>query len=331
MAARAHIPTARSLALDLVTAEAVEALRAVGVRSIVLKGPAIARWLYEDGAPRPYGDSDVLVDPDRLDTAARALAAIGLRKLIDARLIPGVVGHHLVLHRSRDAAFLDLHWRLPFTAAPPDTAWRLLSAGTETTKIAGVEVEVLGLPARTLHLALHAAQHGASASRPLEDLRRGVRLVDESGWRAAAELATALEARDGFAAGLRAIPEGAELAARLDLPRARLSTVVELLATGAPDRAVAVQRLVCERGAWRAVPSVLRAAFPSAEFMRFRYPAAQRGRAALAAAYGRRLASLARDAVPVLLSVVRVNVRSRHDAVVADHSGSPPTGVRGVA
>src|SRR5439155_683274 len=81
--------------------------------------------------------------------------------------------------------------------------------------------------------ALHAAQHGAFRPHALEDLRRGIRIVDEPCWRAAAELAAALGAQDAFAAGLRAVPEGVELAARLQPPPARLTTVVELLAAGA--------------------------------------------------------------------------------------------------
>jgi hypothetical protein len=59
--------TAHALARDVATAEVVEALRAAGVRSIVLKGPSIARWLYADGQPRPYGDTDLLVSPADLD------------------------------------------------------------------------------------------------------------------------------------------------------------------------------------------------------------------------------------------------------------------------
>ena len=53
--------TALALAIDAVTAQVVTALRANGIRPLLLKGPSIAGWLYGDGAARPYGDSDLLV------------------------------------------------------------------------------------------------------------------------------------------------------------------------------------------------------------------------------------------------------------------------------
>src|SRR3954452_13231841 len=81
--------------------------------------------------------------------------------------------------------------------------------------------------------ALHAAQHAPERPKPLEDLRRGLRVADRSCWRAAAALAAARSAQGAFAAGLRAIPEGVELAAALGLPPARRPTLVDMRAAGA--------------------------------------------------------------------------------------------------
>src|SRR5687767_8225712 len=55
VSAGAASPGARShrlgtaLAVDAVTANVVAALRRAGVASIILRGPAIARWLYAEG------------------------------------------------------------------------------------------------------------------------------------------------------------------------------------------------------------------------------------------------------------------------------------------
>src|SRR5215217_1954268 len=152
---RAVVLTAHALARDLMTAEAVEALRRVGVRSIVLKGPSIARWLYADGCPRPYTDSDLLVSPGRLRAAAGALESIGYSLVFDDRVSPAADAHHLLWQRDRDGATV----------------------------------------------ALHAMQHAPERGKPLEDLRRGLRLADESCWRTAARLAAELGAQDAFAAG----------------------------------------------------------------------------------------------------------------------------------
>jgi len=308
---RAVVLTAHALALDVMTAKAVEALRRAGVRSIVLKGPSIARWLYAEGSPRPYADTDLLVSPAELESAGRALESIGYSLVIDDRISPMADPHHLEWRHGTDGARLDLHWRLAGIRSPPELAWQRFAAATETTQLAGTEVEFLGVPARVLHLALHARQDVVVRAKPLEDLRRGVRLLDEPCWRAAAELAAGLDATDAFAAGLRAIPEGAAMAADLALPAARLSTVVEMRAAGASLRSVHLQRLWCQRGPLGTARALLRVAVPPVAYMRFHSGEARVGRARLAAAYARRLVSLVGDIVPVLRSVVRANARPR--------------------
>ena len=304
---RAVVVTAHALARDLMTAEAVQALRRAGVRSVVLKGPSIARWLYADGHPRPYSDTDLLVGPADLEPAADALRSIGYSLFLDDRIAPGADAHHVVWRREGDGAVVELHWRLPGVRLSPEAAWRRLSTETETTYLAGAEVEFLGLHARALHLALHATQHGEDRWKALEDLRRGIRCVDDAGWRATAQMAAALGARDAFAAGLRAIPEGAAVAAALELPPARLSTLVEMRAAGASDRSVALQRLLSQQQPLAVARALLDVAFPPVDYMRFRYPEAGKGRAALALAYARRWWSQGRDVVPVLRRVVRAN------------------------
>src|SRR5256885_8541101 len=68
---------ARTLAVDALSAEAIAALRDAGVRSILLKGPALARWLYDDGSLRAYGDCDLLVDPRDVERAGQVLRRLG--------------------------------------------------------------------------------------------------------------------------------------------------------------------------------------------------------------------------------------------------------------
>ena len=55
-----------------------------GVRSILLKGPAVARWLYGPGEPRRYSDIDLLVGEADLAAAGRsARAGSGLRHVAE--------------------------------------------------------------------------------------------------------------------------------------------------------------------------------------------------------------------------------------------------------
>ena len=62
-----------SLVIDLVTLEVVRALKAVGVDSIVLKGPVLGRTLYDRAELRLYADSDLLVAPHNSEAASSAL------------------------------------------------------------------------------------------------------------------------------------------------------------------------------------------------------------------------------------------------------------------
>jgi hypothetical protein len=72
---------------DLVLAVAAEqivgALREAGVRSILLKGPVHARWLYEEGARRAYSDIDLLAPAGELDRAEVVLEELGFTYLYD--------------------------------------------------------------------------------------------------------------------------------------------------------------------------------------------------------------------------------------------------------
>jgi myo-inositol catabolism protein IolC len=69
---QARAIVARQLALDAETAEVVQAVRARGAETVLLKGPAVARTLYPDPARRPYDDIDLLVEPGG-DAAAVAV------------------------------------------------------------------------------------------------------------------------------------------------------------------------------------------------------------------------------------------------------------------
>ena len=71
-------PAIATLQLDLLAAEVAGAFGERGIRVILLKGPALAAWLYED-AFRGYGDVDLLLEEGRMGDAEEALAELGFR------------------------------------------------------------------------------------------------------------------------------------------------------------------------------------------------------------------------------------------------------------
>ena len=291
----ALLATARALETDRVTAEVVTRFAEADIDAILIKGPTLAKWLYDDGAVRPYVDSDLVVPPDRFDLAADALAGLGFR--LDP-LTPAELPDHGIPHaetfRREDGAAVDLHRAPSGASVAPSTAWRVLAGHTERMDVGGITVRVPTLPVRALICAFHAAQHGPAVPKPLEDLRRAI-VRPEPLWREAVEIATRLGGIPSLVLGLRLIPAGADLADRLALPSAQL--VEAAVATDSRARlALGFDSLARQRGPTAKAAMVLREAFPSPEFMRWWSPLARRGPVGLAAAYARRLVWLASHA-----------------------------------
>jgi hypothetical protein len=254
--------TALALRVDSITGEVVTALRDAGIRALLLKGPSFAKWLYGDGGARPYGDSDLLVAPDSYLRSETVLRGLGFRSFGYSRH-----PHSHTWRRPGDGSYVDLHRSLIGVSAPPEVVWSQLAAQTETLRVGGVSVECLTTPARALHVALHAAQHGESDDRPVADLARALEITDRDVWEEAAGLARALQAESAFATGLRLDPRGAPLAERLNLaadqPRA-----VTIRAGPKVPVAIGVDDLISERSLRGRASLLLRTLAPKPLYMR---------------------------------------------------------------
>jgi putative nucleotidyltransferase-like protein len=264
-----------TLAVDAVTAEVTAALAEAGVASVLLKGPVIASWLYDDPAARPYADTDLLVDPSRAEAAGAVLRTLRFRPPPD----PGT-GPVPAREWRRGAFTVDVHETLPGATADWRTTWAVLSADTARRPVAGVEVAVLAEPARLAHLALHAAQHGPYLPLPLEDLRRGVERVPDTRWRSAADVAERIGAEAAFAGGLSLLPEGRRLLERIGL---EVRDYAEWL-LGVP-LVGGFARLADAPGIRAKAALLVAELVPPAEYMRSWTPIARRSRRGLAAAY----------------------------------------------
>jgi hypothetical protein len=217
--------------MDTGLSQVVAGLDEAGVACVLLKGPAIAGWLYGAGETRRYNDLDLLVAVDQLEAAGRVLECLGFAPGLEPEPLLLVNRHHEVWERRGDGVVVELHWTLVGIGAPAAEAWRTLCHQTDRILVGEAELPVLSVVARTLHLALHAAQH-QGIGKPVEDLKRGIARIEFGVWEGARDLAFRLDAVSAFAAGLRACPEGSALAARLGLPAA--SVYWRLRASSAP-------------------------------------------------------------------------------------------------
>ena len=280
-----RIEAFRRLALDSAVATLVPALRARGVRPVLIKGPAIAGWLYEDPRERPYGDIDLLIAPGQFALAEQVMAEHGFIAAASGLRNAERVKHHERWTRpGAQEIRIELHRTLALLSQPPSLVWRRLTAETVTIVVGGVAIETPAEPAAALILCLHAAQHGVRGRRPRIDLARALERVDTPTWHRAAVLADELDAAPAFAAGLQLVPAGRELCRTLDLlpavPR-RLRMVVA--ATDAV--AIEIEKLVSMRGARARIRLVAHGLIPSRRYMLAVSPLASRGRLGMVGAY----------------------------------------------
>jgi Uncharacterised nucleotidyltransferase len=287
---QAVVAAAQAALADRATSRVVGVLRDHGVRCVLLKGPALERWLYGD-VPRSYVDIDLLVGPADRPGAEQALRGMGYVQAIgDGDIPPFDRELHAYTWTAPGHPAVDLHRTLPGAAAPAAAVWSALARDTERMTVDGAEVEVLAPPARATLVALHAAHHGRREPKPLEDLARALGRVDREGWAAAGRLAREIDAVEPFAAGLRLLPAGRELAAELALP-STASMEVGLRADPPVPLAIHLEWLRQARGPRAKAKLVWRLVFPPRAFME-PPPGTRRPRVALARAYLARIAKL---------------------------------------
>ena len=271
---------ARNLRIDWLTVEISGAFADEGIESMVLKGPALAEWLYPDEL-RAYGDSDLMVRPEDWQTAVDILERLGFDNYLEPMAHPR-------MESFASTAFLrgldnvDLHCTLHGLDESPDVVVATLMATAVRQSIGNAELWVPGQVALLLHVGLHAAHH--AEGKAIEDLRRAIAEAGDGLWAEAVALARALDGLPAFASGLQLLPEGVALARRLGIEGVR-SPRHELRRRRIPVAEGIDALLAPGLGTRRRAATLVREFFPPAEFMRWWTPLASRGWIGLAAAY----------------------------------------------
>jgi hypothetical protein len=270
--------------VDALTAEVVGAFGCEGIETLVLKGPVLAKWLYP-GEVRPYIDSDLMVASDDRARAVGVLDQLGFMEYCPWMPTPLSLDPGGTAFSRSSGGMVDLHCQLPGLDGDPDAIWGRLAASAERQVIAGVELRVPDRDMLLLHVVLHAAHHANVVDgKPLEDLRRALARVEEAEWSRALELAREYQGVPAFAAGLRLLPDGKEMARRLDLGEVR-SPRHEIRRE---DNVIAEELyalLSAEVGIRRKLAVAVSDFFPRPDYMRWWSPLARRGKRGLAGAY----------------------------------------------
>lgn len=286
-----------SLYMDKVAVSISDHFDGHGISSILLKGPAIASWLYRDGTTRPYGDADLMVSPTDWERAQSLLQALGFEKELAPLQHPGMESFASESW-VRNGQNVDLHCTLWGIGTTPERVWATLSSLTDSMFLEGRPIQILEPGARAFLLATHAAKHGDG--QPFTDLERGIQMLPFELWQRASALAVELDAVAAFVAGLRLVPGGREIARKLDLPDVPLAEA-SLRAWRVP-MALGFEQLAQTSGTRSKLTVMWRELFPTPAFMRWWTPLASRGRRGLAVAYVWRILWVMRHAVPAFMA-----------------------------
>jgi hypothetical protein len=259
----------------------LRAVSAAGVRALLIKGTALAYSVY--GAPwhRPRMDTDVLVSPEEVAAAGRALSEAGYQRS-NAMTSGEFVSHQASFERVDPTGVshvIDLHWKIvnPQMLAdslPFDELWR------DALPIAALDpaARMPSYPASLVLGCIHRLAHHQGHDRLiwLEDIRLLGAQLDTAGWAALARLACERrvaglcldglqQARDQLGATLPPSVEGALAAAAPSEPS-------HLYLQGQLTRRQVLASDLAALGSWRARLRLIREhAFPPAAFIRERY------------------------------------------------------------
>jgi len=293
-----------NLLIDRLTAEVAGLFAEAGIECMLIKGPVIAEWLYEDGL-RGYLDSDLLVARSDWDGAVALLEHHGFSDYLGPMAHPRMESLASTAF-VRGTQAVDLHCTLAGLEVAPEMIWGTLWQNADRKEVGGRVMTVPGRPAILMHLALHAAHHGHL--KPLEDLRRGIEAADVEDWRAAAMLAEELGGLAAFASGLRLVPEGRTLVRTLGVEDVG-SVHFDLRASSVPTAEALNELLGPGLTVTQRAEVALRELFPKPGFMWWWTPLARRGRRGLLVSYPLRWAWLAVKVPGGLLELRRARRR----------------------
>jgi hypothetical protein len=249
---------------------------------VLLKGPVLARWLYDADEVRSYCDVDLLVDPAQHTRAERVLTDVGFERYVRPWEQEARRSHHdATWTRAIDGGIVDLHRTLPgVRGVSPEQMWRRMRSHTVAWEMPapGGIVRVLDEAGCALLVGLHAAHHLGDAetwSQPVVDLEHAVARVPVATWVAAAALAFELRAAAHLARGLHMVAGGDVLAAQVGLPRPG----------SGEDTSAGLERMADAQGTRERLGVLAHAVAPSPDYMRWWSSVARRGRGWLVIAY----------------------------------------------
>jgi hypothetical protein len=179
---------ARAIRVHALLLRSLDALAAVGVVPVVLKGTALARRLYPEPFHRATTDVDLLVAGEHVEPSSRALEGLGLTRTPEKEGHGGEHSHHREFQGP--AGLVELHFRALVGYGQALEADALL-AQAEESELDGRRVRYLRAEDELVYLALHASNHLLQRLSWLFDLKLLVLANPRLRWPRVVEVARA--------------------------------------------------------------------------------------------------------------------------------------------
>ncbi|TAM73603.1 hypothetical protein EPN44_13395 [bacterium] len=157
---RLRLGRARNVIYLGAAAAALHALHAGGLAPIALKGTALAESLYGDAGLRQFGDLDVLLPLDDIESGEQLLREIDYTVSTsphDRSWYFRNYYHLPPLRRSSGGMTIELHWGLARRPHPFRLDYEGMRERASATSVGGERTLVLALEDRLIHLAVHLA------------------------------------------------------------------------------------------------------------------------------------------------------------------------------
>lgn len=143
-----------------------------GVHSVVLKGAASARYLYEDIGLRSFGDVDILVSEDefpRADDLLRSRLDLSKSAPYDD-LSRRCSFHYIYSSRKTPKLLFELHWKIFPDDSGIDYPQETILEETVSMEVDGVGVPIPSAANLFIHLCIHFTGHSFSSLKDLWDM-----------------------------------------------------------------------------------------------------------------------------------------------------------------
>jgi hypothetical protein len=172
----------------------ITVLEEAGIRTMVLKGAALAVLHYRDAGSRTMGDVDVLVPQGEAARAIEVAAAAGWGP--DPAAPAGLLGtFHAWTYSNGEGGLVDLHWRaFAYSRADESDLWD----NTVPLELSGVPTRAMGPADELVHVLVHGLEwNPVSPIRWIPDAVSVIRSQDgDIDWQRFSSLVT----RHGFSA-----------------------------------------------------------------------------------------------------------------------------------